>query len=147
MSSDATWLAAVVWIFIILFFFYVIFYVAYRGERLADREFIQEQLLEKADILKRVRDRRIGTQFKKERLFNRLKGQYAKADPIELAALLEDSDYLDRVVRNENPDGRFLPFYAPEQIRDELRKDAGPGQSIRDVLQQKLAELQSTVNA
>ena len=144
MASDATWLAVVVWIFIALFIVYVVFYISRRGEYLQDREFIQQQLLQQANALKGERINGLQNMFPKKYLLDKLKARYTGKDPVEFARLLESEDYLSKVANNENPLGQFLPYYAPEQIRDELKVQF-PGASLKDALQQKLAELDSIV--
>lgn len=140
MASDATWLAAVVWIFIALFVIYVVFYISQRGEYLQDREFIEQQLLEQARALKATRNNGLQNMFPRRRLLEKLKTQYEGRDPIEFARLLESDEYLRKVANNENPMSQFLPYYAPEQLRDELKVDF-PGVPLQDALSQKLAQL------
>jgi len=140
MSTDVTWLAVLVWIFIILFFVYVVLYLS-NGVRLQDREFIEQRLIAKSNILKSQRRTAVDSAFPREKLFDRLQERYAAQDPIDMARLLEGNTYLEKVVSNENPSGTFLPYYVPEQIRDELRRNY-PGVPLGEALQQKLQILE-----
>jgi hypothetical protein len=139
MSSDVTWLAVVVWIFIILFFLYAVVYLS-NGVRLQDREFIEQRLVAKTNMLKSQRKTVLDDAFPRSYLFTRLQERYAAQDPVDMARLLEGNEYLEKVINNENPSGTFLPYYAPEQIRDELQKGY-PGVPLGEALQQKLQQL------